>query len=536
MTSRNTATADTVYMNGRIYTVDPNQPWVQAVAIRKGHFLAVGTDEQIQATIGKQTQVVDLAGRMAMPGLHDAHCHIYHAGLHSFLEYPFQDPASPETIVNELKQRADQSGTHQGWLIAGVYNPDIFPGGQPTRAFLDQAFPDTAVLLTEHSANKGLANAKTLALAGIGGDTPAPKGGEIIRDAATGEPTGHLIEEAYYLVRSKVPEYSLAQYLDTVKRTQTVCNRYGIVSVQDVAAPEPVLNILKVLDYFGELTLSVHAALIWRPSEGNIPWFAFGTLQDQEDLIRSRTQYTSKNLSVNQVKVWLDGNPMPPSTDALIDPLTGEIDTSRLLISEEKLTTLLIWLEKQNIPIKMHATGDGAARTALNAVEAAKKEHPSMLRHEIAHSFSIHRDDLSRLKDLRVTAEFCPAMLWSSKEEVFAKDAAKCKFRSTLASGALVTAGTDWATPNISPALFPGIGGMLDLGDESVDLPTAIAIHTINGARAVGRCESEGSIEPLKRANMIVLDRNLFEVTIEEIKQTQVLRTIFDGRIAFDNL
>ena len=179
------------FVNGKVYTVDPANPWVEAMLVEDGVIRQLGTTEQIRAAAGKGATEIDLAGRMAMPGIHDAHIHLLGAGLKYRVHCLLGENPSVEQIVDSLCQcEKCQRGKLSGWIIGTGYNSASFAPGEFDRAVFDAAFPDTPVFLSDFSTHHGFANSAALALAGIDADTPDPFGGRYIRRPGSSEPTG----------------------------------------------------------------------------------------------------------------------------------------------------------------------------------------------------------------------------------------------------------------------------------------------------------------------------------------------------------
>ncbi len=516
--------ADAVYINGKIYTVNDAQPWVDAVAIQHGRFVAVGSDEDIHEFIGPSTHVVDLGSRMAMPGIHDAHIHLSYSGLKWTHECRLPVDPSLDEIVSALKQcRAERPS--EPWLVAGEFNPNVLPNGKIDNKFLDEAFPNIPVYLYDYSIHHGLANSTALSLAGINEYKTDPSGGRIIRNSDTGEPTGELVETATALVTAAIPAYPDAVYRDAVLWAVRVANRYGITSVQEASATRETLVALKELDEAGDLSLNIAAHLVWGSPK-------FGALNNQglERLIASREAYRTAHVDVDFIKVWMDGAPLPPHTTQASIDADGRVDESKLLVTEKVLTRKLLEWDRQGVTAKIHVAGDGAARVALNALQAMRKRNgQSDLRHGLAHAGFLSPQDMPRFKKLAVDAEMSPA-IWHLTGALAMPSG--FQFKTLYDHGARLVVGSDWIiTPD--PNLFPALGGMLDRGEESIDLGSALRILTLNGAAAVGGATEFGSIETGKSANMIVLNQNLFAIPKQKIKTTEVMRTIFEGKIVY---
>ncbi len=518
--------ADVVYKNGKIYTVNARLPWAQSVAIKSDLFLYVGKDEDIGAFVGPETRIVDLKGRMAMPGLHDAHQHLLKAQMRE-IDCKLPPNSNVEQIVEGLKLCQDQGYTRGEWIVAFVYRGDLFPGGKAHRRHIDAAFPDTPVYIREWSFHHGLANSKALEIAGIDRDTPDPDRGKILPDEM-GEPTGELLSKATWLVMQYIPPLPSETVRDAVLRTAKLCNQLGITSAQDAASNEALLVEIKKLDEQGKWPLRVTTHLVVNhPGSSNM------SPADMERVIRDRARHKSPHLDTDAVKIYVDGSPLQPhATDVNMDA-DGNIPVERLYDSPETLNRLVTRFDKMGLKVKMHAVGTGATRTALNAIATARKANgDSRIPHDIAHSLRYESVDFPRLSELNAVTEMSPA-IWQIKGPLTANLAGAWQFRSLLDHDTLITIGSDWVVLP-EPNLFPALSGLLDHGDESIDLHEAIRALTLNGAISMGKQKTHGSIEVGKIADMIVLDRNLFEIPPAEIADTQVLETVFEGRVVYE--
>jgi predicted amidohydrolase YtcJ len=518
--------ADSLYINGKIYTVDADRSWQQALAVRDGKLVAVGSNDDIMQWQGEQTELIDLQGRMVMPGIHDAHVHMEMAGVLNTHECQLPDQASQQQIVSTLQ--ACHSLRPGGWITAGLYLPFIFPDARADNDFLTKAFPDTPVFLLDYSAHHGLANAKALELAGIDKHTADPAGGKILRDPATGELTGELVETAGSLIIRGLPAYQPEVYQRAMQWAVATANQYGVTSVQEASANRRLLANLNQMDKQQQLSLRVAGHLIWQYEK-----FAEAPLAELQQLRQDRKQYESERVSTRFIKFWLDGAPLPPNmTQADLDP-SGHADRSKLLIDPEQLNSIIADLDQQGLTVKMHVAGEGAARTALDAIAYARQRNgDSGLLHELAHAAYVNLQDIKRMQPLGAVAEMSPA-IWHPGTVAYESLLDGFKVGTMQANKVITVMGSDWwLTP--TPNLFPAIEGMLDRGDESIDLASALETITINGARVIGEEQRIGSIEVGKDATFIVLDRNLFETPMRDVGETRVLKTVFEGRPVFE--
>ncbi len=519
-------TADSVYRNGRVYTVDDSRPWAQALAIEGERLVFVGDDEGVEKYIGPETEVIDLGGRMVMPGIHDAHTHLLWAGLQLNYGCQFSSDVTLDEMLEKLRECAADRPEDE-WLVAGLSSYDQFPENKPHRSHLDEVFPDTPVFLREGTFHHALVNTRALEIAGIDEDTQAPYGGALPRDEA-GRLTGELVETATELVEPYLPAMPAGLNLAALRWAVEINNQYGITSVQEASTNLPTLQTLAALEAEGGLSLHVAAHLIWGSPQ-------FGGMDNDglEQLIEQRGNYASEHVDVDFIKIWVDGSPTPPyftQADVLPD---GAIEFDRVLFPPELLNDAVMRFDRMGLKIKLHVAGDGSARAALDAVEAARKANPgSLVRHDLGHTNLVTPADMPRFAELGVIAEMSPSV-WHIYGRLLGdppRDA--WEFGTLHEHGAMLTIGTDWVvTP--TPNLFPALEGMLDRGDESIELPTALRAMTLNGAYAVNRDTMSGSLEQGKSADFIVLDRNLFDIPVSEISETRVLRTVFEGSTVY---
>ncbi|UOT03270.1 amidohydrolase [Rhodococcus opacus] len=514
-------------VNGRIYTVDPSSPWAEAVLIDDGVFSVVGSDAEVRAAAPEGTEFVDLAGKLAMPGLHDAHTHLLFSGLKFKYEARLTSPGSPAEIVHDLGNChcADLvSAGEQPWIVGGEFLPTAFADGQLDRTFLDEAFPDQPVFLYDYTIHHAFVNSKALEIAGLSDESQDPPGGRLIRRDGTNELTGELVEQARWPVMRAMPDYRPEIYRDAVAWAVATCHRFGITSVQEASASPQALAAYRDLDRDGGLDLHVAAHLVWR-EEG----FGMASTAELDRTIADRESFASAHLDTGFIKIWLDGAPLPPHmTQADLDA-HGGIDSDNILVEADQLTEVLRGFDAAGLSVKIHCAGEGSVRAALDAFESVRQINGANgPAHEIAHCTFIHDDDYKRFGQLNIVAEMSPA-IWHIEE--YGLDDGY-KFRTILDAGATMTVGSDWIiTPD--PNLFPAVQGMLQRQENSVDLATAVELLTIGGARVVGRDHHRGSITAGKSADLIVLDRDLFEIPVDEVGGTQVLRTVFEGRTVY---
>ncbi|MFK7732542.1 MAG: amidohydrolase [Pseudomonadales bacterium] len=543
--------ADLVLTNAAIYTAAAGSAQVTAVAIKDGKYIAVGDDNSVSRFIGEQSEVINLQGAMAMPGINDAHLHPVLAGVKALYECNFAFTATPEDIAGAVRACAEKNAD-AAWIRGGQWGSNFFDLHklESPREFLDALSSSHAIYLNDDSGHNAWVNSKALALAGIDTDTANPEGGTIVRNAG-GEATGVLLETAIMLMDSAIEQWTDEQHIAAAAHSAQTMNSLGITGFKDAGYLNAPPMAFHTLDQQGKL--NAHAAVCLAT-----PYGTRTEPLDLADLEQRRERFASTNVHTNFVKIFMDGVPTPARTAAMIHPYLpdeqhGDNYRGSMHLSAERLTEDVIALDKLGFTIKIHTAGDGSVRVALDAIEAARKANGnSGLQHELAHGGYIDPADMSRFSSLGVAADFSP-YLWHPSPIMDAVISAVGEergpqywpTRSLLASGASVIAGSDWpsAVPSANP--WVGLEALVTRRDphgeaegslwpeEAISLEQALQIYTMAGAKALKLQDVTGSIEVGKSADLIVLDRNLFEVPIDEVSDTTVQKTYFRGRLVY---
>ena len=533
--------ADLALRNGAIYTMDGARSWAETIAIDDGRLVYVGNDAGAKAYIGPQTQVVDLEGRMVLPGMQDVHVHPISGGIEAN-GCDLNAATNVEVYVATIKKYADEH-PDEPWIKGGGWAMSAFgPGALARKELIDAVVPDRPVILWSRDGHTVWANSKALAAAGITKDTPDPPDGRIDRDPKTGEPVGSLQEGAGSLVAEKAPPDTDATRDAGLRYAVEMLNRYGITGVQDASVNAEDLKTYHRLDDAGELTLHVVGSIWWERDKG---------LEQIEDIKRLRSEYTGGRIDAGTVKIMQDGV-MENYTAVVLEPykLPGKKDVRGIpMVEPELLKQAVTKLDADGFQVHFHAIGDGAVRQALDAVEAARTANGELgHRHHISHIQLIHPDDQPRFRKLGVVANFQP--LWAYADDYvieltlpfISKQTASYMYpiASMHKSGAVVAFGSDWSVSSANPfeEMETAITRMDALGkpvtawmpEERIGLPEALAAFTINAAWTNRDEKNTGSLEVGKRADLAVLDRNLFEIAATEISDTKVLVTLFEGK------
>jgi predicted amidohydrolase YtcJ len=529
--------ADMVFRNGAIYTVDAARTWAEAVAVRGGRIIYVGSNGGARPLIGPRTAVIDLQGKMVLPSFHDSHVHP-DSGIELDECYLFE-MTTAEEVIRAVRRYADE---HPGraWVRGAGWQLPVFADANPHKSLLDKVVPDRPVYLTAADGHSAWVNSRALELARITKATPDPPAGRIERDPQTGEPTGTLRESAMSLVHRHLPEYTLDDYVKGIRRGLEMANRFGITSLQDASVQEVELKAYRELERRNELTARVVAALQVNPAEGvaQIP-----------RLIKLRETYQGRRLRATAAKIFADGV-IEARTAALLEPYLGANgDRGKANVEPEVFKPLVAALDREGFQVHVHAIGDRAIRNALDAFEFARARNGSRdSRHHIAHLELFNPADIPRFRRLGVVANFQP--LWAFADPYIVKLTVPVlgpersrwlyPIQSLALSGAIVACGSDWSVTSMNPleaiqvavtrrGLDDGPGAAW-IPEEVADLAEMLAGYTINGAYVNFEERETGSIETGKAADLIVLDCNLFEIPPSEIHQAKVLLTMLEGK------
>jgi predicted amidohydrolase YtcJ len=545
--------ADLVLRGGRIFTVADSQPWAQAVAIRDGRFVYVGDDAGVQPFIGERTRVNDLGGKLVIPGLVDAHTHPGNIG-----HYGEQRAAISATSHEEvLAQVAEYANAHPelDWIIMGGFPVEIYGKTGPHKRELDRVVPDRPVYLVDNTGHSRWFSSRALEIMGLDRETPdaAPNLSHFARDP-DGELTGW------------VTEWAFAPYLAPFLKADLEANRAGIAHFLDYLSS---LGVTTVLDggnrwYADEVT----PLLAELDRSGRLPVRYEGVyhiyVPEQlpgaiDELMRMRRSYAGERLKFNTVKIHFDGT-HEIRTAAVLEPYSDDPENrGNTLIDEDALTAFILELHEACLDLQLHCVGDRSIRVALNAVERAREtlDEPLHTRVTLLHLEIIDPADYSRFRELGVFANFTPA--WHAYWEVDLTRTTlgpryerSLLIRPLLDHGATVTFSSDTVALEDIEEANPYLGMQTahnrqyppDGPDAPVREPISdrlpledlIVGYTIGGATQLRMNKDIGSIEVGKLADLVVLDRNLFEIDRYEIGEATPEAVVMEGEVIHGRL
>ena len=547
--------ADYVFTGGKVYTVNKEQPWAEAVAIQGKKIIFVGSTSDAKRHIGEQTKVVDLDGKMMLPGFVDSHFHpvvgaVVTPGAN--LQYN-----SVDEVLKAVKQQADANPDSDlirgfGWRYAS------FPATGPTKQMLDEIVSDRPVFLFAIDGHGAWVNSKALNKAGISKDTPDPQPGfsKYQRDPKTGEPTGYLVEvPAVISVLSKLQplnKNSIAVALDDLMPKFAAA---GITAVFDAGimgiSTEDGFGIYFDMEKRGKLTMRIVGSFYHNnPRIDPLPIIKAYRKSLQSELVQCQV-----------LKVNVDGGDAQ-HTGAYLQPYADKPDTAGTpIFTPKQLNDIVVRADAAGIDVHYHSFGDRATRMSLDSIEAAIKANPKRdRRHALGHSMYVHDDDIPRFAQLNAIAQF--AVQWATPDSANLKLAVErlgervvytemIRPRSVLDAGGKVTFGTDWPVAGYYSTYKPlemiqvaltrkmlngkGLAPVLPPQDEIVTLPEAIEATTLTCAYQIRLEDKVGSIEVGKLADLVVLEKNLFDVEPMEISKVKVLMTMMNGEVTYRN-
>jgi predicted amidohydrolase YtcJ len=521
--------ADLVFRNGAVYTVNERQPWASAVAVAQGRIVYVGDEAGVERHISSQTQVLDLAGRMLMPGFHDSHMHPMAAGTR-FLRCQMGGLAWPKEVLDQV--RACASGLPQGAWFRGVgLDEAIFDAGVLKQSILDIVLPQNPAFVTTSDGYRAWANGLALEAAGLAATVTSQGNG--------GPDNGVLDNSRISDVYSVIPLPDTTQLRTALRLASEQANALGITSVNAAKVWPPLMEAYLEVDAAAELTLRVQASQAWVNDEG---------LGQMERLAAFRQQAGGRRLKADAVKLTVDGDILYGSA-ALLRPYEGtDGDFGPAMIIND-LDRVVRELDAAGFQVHMHVYGDRAVRAGLDAIEAAIGQNgPGIRHHQLAHVALVDPDDLPRFRALGVTANIQPLWAWlddDRKSEIMAIGAQRARhflaFNDLFASGANVVAGSDWISESMNPLYSiqvavtrrPPGGGPEWSPAQKVSLEQMIRAYTINGARLAGQEQQTGSVEAGKAADLVVLEKNLFEVDPMGLKDVRVMLTLLEGETVY---
>ena len=522
--------------------MDRTRSFASAMAVRDGRIVAVGSDTSVASLTGPRTRVIDLRGRTVTPGFGDAHVHPVTSGL----EMLTCELAEIHGFDAYLRAIAEYAAAHpeRAWVTGGGWSMSDFPSGIPRREDLDRVVPDRPASISSRDGHTTWVNSRALDLAGITADTPDPSSGRIERDP-DGRPIGALQEQAIWLVTRHIPQPTTDDLVAALRLAQAHLHALGVTNWQDAGVePDVAEPAYTMLAGRGELTARVVGALWWEHSRG---------AEQIDEFVERRATTASGRYAPTSVKFMQDGI-LENWTGAVLEPYLGPdgrptANLGMSMIDPEALNGYVARVDALGFQAHFHAIGDRAVRESLDAVETARRANGMTdTRPHISHIQVIHPDDIVRFHQLGVAANAQP--YWACHEAQMddltipflgAERAAwQYPFGSLLAAGATLAMGSDWSVSTADPLaqMEVAVNRIADYhrGErppfypvERLDIMDALAAFTSGTAWVNHLDDAVGSLEVGKAADLVVLDRDLFDRGEGAIGEACAIATFIDG-------
>jgi len=524
---------DLIIYNARAHTMDASHPVVEAVAVLGKRIVAIGSSAEIRALANSKTQQIDAQGKLLVPGFNDAHVHFLSGGF-QLSNVDLRDAQTPEELARRLGAFAAKlpKGT---WIEGGDWDHESWPGAPlPTREMIDAMTRDHPVFVSRLDGHMALANSVALRLAGITKGVHSPEGGLIVTNRETGEPTGIFKDAAMSLISRQIPEANFQQKLAAAKAASEHAASLGVTSVQDMSAGLDV-SVYQELLRRGELKTRIYAMN---------PLPAWKRLADAG----LRAPFGNDMLRVGGLKAFSDGS-LGSTTAWFFESYYDATDTKGLpageMFPEGVMRERVQAAAGAQLHVMIHAIGDHANNYILNLYEQVGARDR---RFRIEHAQHLRADDIPRFSALGVIPSMQPYHCaddgrWAEKRIGHERAKTTYAFRSLLDSGAKLAFGSDWTVAPLNPLL--GIhaavtrqtldgknpGGWIP--EQKITVHEAVYAYTMGSACAEFAEADKGSITPGKLADLVLLDRDIFQIPADEIKTATVITTVSDGKIVF---
>jgi len=532
----------TVFINGKIYTVNEKQPFAEAVIIEGSKIVFVGSNEEAKKLIDESTKIIDLGGKLMLPGFNDSHLHFISGGnyLLGINLRPAHSKAEFVQIIKDyVKDRKDSSKNVNRWITGGRWDHEQWKDKiLPTKELIDSVTGNIPVFVSRIDGHMGLANSRAIQLAGITKDTPDPEGGLIILDKETGEPTGILKDNAMELVFKIIPNSSLEENVEDALRSIEEAGKLGITSVQDMTQPGELEAYMKILKE-GKLTCRI---------------YSITPINKYEDLVNSGITAGCDEAIIKRgaLKGYADGS-LGASTAWFFEHYAQDTTTFGLpmdIVTNGNLKKWVLDADKNHLQICVHAIGDRANAFMLNLYEEIKKENPGWdRRFRIEHAQHLRESDIPRFSTIGVIASVQPYHciddgVWAEKRIGPERIHFTHVYKSLLDNNVKVAFGTDFPVAPLNPLL--GIYAAVTrrtvdgknpegwIPEQKISVEDAIKCYTLNPAYASFDENKKGSIEVGKLADLVVLSDDILSIDPVKIKDVTVKMTVFDGEIIFN--
>jgi predicted amidohydrolase YtcJ len=530
--------ADIALLNGAVYTVNPRQPWAEAVALKKNRILRVGSEADIKPAISSNTKVIELKGDLVLPGFIDSHTHFIDGGF-ALSGIQLRNVRSKKEFIACIKMKVREMDKGK-WVLNGDWNHLQFDHPKlPNKEWVDKVTQDNPVCVDRMDKHAVFVNSLALKIAGITKNRQSPEGGIIEKDPVTGEPTGILKDSAIDLIKQHIPEASLYDKKEAVAAAVKHANSLGVTSVHDMQFSAE-LEVYQEMIKQNKLTARL---CVYIPvSEVNL-----------FKRMKLRTPFGNDFLKIGGLKGFVDGS-LGSFTALFFHPYEDASEKSGLLVSdmfpEGIMEKRLKEADKAGLQVAIHAIGDRANHIILDIFERVAEENEKRDRRwRIEHAQHLMPEDIERIAKMNVIASVQPYQIvedgvWAEERIGAERARTTYAFKSLLEKGAALVCGSDWTVAPLDPikGIFAAVTRRTREGkhpegwipEEKISVEDAVKGYTLSGAYAEFAEDKKGSLEPGKLADIVVLDKNLFKIPLEEIINTRVGMTIFDGKIVYE--
>ena len=529
---------DLVILNAAVHTMDPARPTAEALAVLGHRIAALGTTAEIRALAGPRTRILDAHRKLVLPGFNDAHVHFLSGGF-AQANVDLRDASSPAELARRLKEYAAKIPKGR-WILGGDWDHEKWPGAPlPTRQMIDAATPDHPVFVSRLDGHMALANTLALKLAGVTRETKDPPGGVVVKDPQTGEPTGVLKDGAESLVDRVVPEKTFEEKHIAGKAACDHAASVGVTSVTDMSADSDV-GLYQYMLERGELKTRVYAA------RSIVSW---------ETLAKTgvRAAFGSDRLRIGALKGFADGS-LGSSTALFFEPYSDTPNTRGLLFDQMLPEGIMLKrveaADAVGLQIMIHAIGDEANLQILDLYQqAAAKNGARDRRFRIEHAQHLRPSEIARFGSQKVIASMQPYHAaddgrWCDKRIGPERSKGTYAFRSLLNAGAVLAFGSDWTVAPLNPmeglkaaVTRQTLDGKHPTGwhpEQKLTLDEALHAYTVGSAYAEFADHVKGTLTPGKLADVVMLDRDLYQIDPAEIDQAKVLLTLMDGQVVWE--
>jgi predicted amidohydrolase YtcJ len=523
------------FVNGNIFTINPEKPQAEAVLIENNRIKAVGSNDEIKKLTDKDTEVIDLKGKLMLPGFIDNHLHFISGGFY-LQGIDLRDAKSTKEFKQLVKDYAELHPAK--WITGGNWDHEAWEVNDlPVKEMIDEFTPNTPVLIDRFDGHMALANSYALKLAGITKDTESPDGGLIVKDPVTGEPTGILKDNAMGLVSRHIPPESDEEYYKAAVTALDHVKQFGITSVQDITYKRD-LDVYRQLEKENKLTCRIYT---------RYPIAAYKMLVDNKFEVPSG----SEKLKLGSLKAFADGS-LGSSTAWFFERYDQDTNTVGLamdIVTDGSLEKWAIDADKNHLQICTHAIGDQANSFMLDLYKKITEVNPKWdRRFRIEHAQHVRLEDVPRFEESGVIASVQPYHaiddgVWAEKRIGPERIKYTYPFRSFIDNNVLLCFGSDWTVAPVNPLL--GIYAAVTrrtlddknpdgwIPEQKITVEEAVKAYTINNAYAAFEEKEKGSIEEGKLADFVVLNEDIFKIDPVKIKDVTVSMTVFDGNIIY---